>query len=163
MLGAQYAAAHGMRVIRLRPFNHAGPGQSDEYVLATLARQVAEAEVAGAGEALLRTGDTSAARDFTDVRDVVEAYVLAAGAEPGVYNVCSGVLDHGRRADRPAAGERHGAGAPRGGPRRGCARTTRGRSGARTSVSPRPPAGEPRITLAQTVRDTLDWWRGRLS
>ena len=43
LLGAQYAEAHGMRVVRMRPFNHAGPGQSDEYVLGSLARQVAEA------------------------------------------------------------------------------------------------------------------------
>ena len=41
-------------------------------------------------EALLRTGDVSTARDFTDVRDVVRAYALAAVAEPGAYNVCSG-------------------------------------------------------------------------
>ena len=49
-----------------------------------------QAEADGAAEALLRTGDVSSARDFTDVRDVVSAYVLAAGVEPGAYNVCSG-------------------------------------------------------------------------
>ena len=90
LLGALYADAHGMRVIRLRPFNHTGPGQSDEYVLGSLAHQVADAEAAGASEVVLRTGDVSSARDFTDVRDVVRAYVLAASVDPGAYNVCSG-------------------------------------------------------------------------
>ena len=90
LLGGQYADAHGLRIVRMRAFNHAGPGQSDDYVVGTLTRQVAEAELAGAPEALLRTGNPDAARDFTDVRDVVRAYVAAAGLEPGAYNVCSG-------------------------------------------------------------------------
>jgi GDP-4-dehydro-6-deoxy-D-mannose reductase len=90
LLGGQYADAHGLRVVRVRPFNHAGPGQSDEYVVGTLTRQVAEAEAAGAREAIVRTGNPDSARDFTDVRDVVRAYVAAAGLEPGAYNVCSG-------------------------------------------------------------------------
>ena len=47
LLGGQYADAFGLRVVRLRPFNHAGPGQSDDYVVGTLTRQVAEAEAAG--------------------------------------------------------------------------------------------------------------------
>jgi GDP-4-dehydro-6-deoxy-D-mannose reductase len=89
LLGAQYWDAHGLRVVRMRAFNHAGPGQSDEYVLGTLTRQVAEAEVAGRSEALLRTGNADSARDFTDVRDVVRAYVEAATLAPDAYNVCS--------------------------------------------------------------------------
>ncbi|MGI8749950.1 MAG: NAD-dependent epimerase/dehydratase family protein, partial [Thermoleophilaceae bacterium] len=90
LLGGQYQMAFDLSVVRLRPFNHAGPGQSDEYVVSSLCRQVAEAEVAGRSEALIQTGDVSARRDFTDVRDVVRAYVSAIEAEPGVYNVCSG-------------------------------------------------------------------------
>jgi GDP-4-dehydro-6-deoxy-D-mannose reductase len=90
LLGAQYADAHGLRVVRMRPFNHAGPGQSDEYVVGTLTCQVAEAEAAGAPEAVVRTGNPDSARDFTDVRDVVRAYVAGAELEPGAYNVCSG-------------------------------------------------------------------------
>jgi GDP-D-mannose dehydratase len=39
----QYAEAFEMQVARMRPFNHAGPGQADEYVLSSLAKQVAEA------------------------------------------------------------------------------------------------------------------------
>ena len=90
LLAAQYADAYGMHVIRLRPFNHAGPGQGDDYVIGTLTRQVAEAEAAGASECVVRTGNINSARDFTDVRDVTRAYVEAAGLEPGVWNVASG-------------------------------------------------------------------------
>jgi GDP-4-dehydro-6-deoxy-D-mannose reductase len=90
LLGGQYADAHDLRVVRVRAFNHAGPGQSDEYVVGTLTRQVAEAELAGASEVVLRTGNPDSARDFTDVRDVVRAYTAATEIEPGAYNVCSG-------------------------------------------------------------------------
>jgi GDP-4-dehydro-6-deoxy-D-mannose reductase len=90
LLGGQYAEAHGMSVVRMRPFNHAGPGQSDHYVLGSIARQVAEAEIAGAEECVLRTGNPDIARDFTDVRDVVRAYVEAAAVGSGAFNVCSG-------------------------------------------------------------------------
>jgi GDP-4-dehydro-6-deoxy-D-mannose reductase len=90
LLGGQYADAHGMRVVRTRPFNHAGPGQSEEYVVGTLTRQVAEAELAGRDEAVLKVGNLDAARDFTDVRDVVRAYAAAIGLPAGAYNVCSG-------------------------------------------------------------------------
>jgi GDP-4-dehydro-6-deoxy-D-mannose reductase len=90
LLGGQYADAHGLRVVRTRSFNHAGPGQSEEYVVGTLTRQVAEAELAGWEEVVLRVGNLEAARDFTDVRDVVRAYVALVGLPAGPYNVCSG-------------------------------------------------------------------------
>ena len=91
LLAGQYADAHGLRVVRTRAFNHAGPGQSDDYVVGTLTRQVAQAEAAGAEQAVVLTGNPDSSRDFTDVRDVVRAYVLAAEElEPGAYNVCSG-------------------------------------------------------------------------
>jgi GDP-4-dehydro-6-deoxy-D-mannose reductase len=90
LLGAQYADAHGLRVVRTRTFNHAGPGQSEEYVVGTLTRQVAEAELAGASEAVVRVGNVDAARDFTDVRDVMRAYAALVDLPAGAYNVCSG-------------------------------------------------------------------------
>ena len=90
LLAAQYADAQDLRVVRARAFNHAGPGQSDEYVVGTLTRQVAEAEARGDGEALLRTGNPDSKRDFTDVRDVVRAYAAAAQLESDAFNVCSG-------------------------------------------------------------------------
>ena len=88
LLAGQYADAHDLRVVRMRAFNQAGPGQSDVYVVSTIARQVAEA--AGAGEAVIRTGNPDSARDFTDVRDTVRAYVEGAALQAGAYNVCCG-------------------------------------------------------------------------
>jgi GDP-4-dehydro-6-deoxy-D-mannose reductase len=89
-LGLQAFLGHGLPVLRARPFNHVGPGQSDAFVVSALARRVADAERAGGGE--VRVGNLEAARDFTDVRDVVRAYrMLMTDGEPGaVYNVCSG-------------------------------------------------------------------------
>jgi GDP-4-dehydro-6-deoxy-D-mannose reductase len=90
-LAAFYADTYGVDCLRMRAFNHAGPGQSEEYVVSAFARQIAEAERDGAGELVLRTGDLRPRRDFTDVRDVVRAYRLALEEAPaGIYNVCSG-------------------------------------------------------------------------
>ena len=162
LLGAQYAEAHGLRVVRLRPFNHAGPGQTDEYVLSSLARQIAEAEAAAQDEALLRTGDVSSARDFTDVRDIVAGYVLATAAEPGEYNLCSGVCHSVAELIDALASEatvqvRHEVDPAKLRPNE--ARELRGSHERFTAAT----GWEPRIPLAQTVRDTLDWWRERLS
>lgn len=90
LLGAQYAASHGVHVVRMRPFNLAGPGQSDDYVVGALARQVAEAERAGHPELVLRVGNLDSRRDFTDVRDAARAYAGAMDIAPGAYNLCSG-------------------------------------------------------------------------
>ena len=90
MVGIQAHLGWGLPVIRARPFNHVGPGQSPEYVVPALAERVLEAQRTGGG--VLRTGNLSARRDFTDVRDVVRAYrLLVERGEPGqAYNVCSG-------------------------------------------------------------------------
>jgi GDP-4-dehydro-6-deoxy-D-mannose reductase len=83
--------ASGLEIVRLRPFNHSGPGQPDNFVLSSFARQVAQIE-RGQSEPVLRVGNLEAARDFLHVGDVVRAYELAAvEGEPGtVYNICSG-------------------------------------------------------------------------
>lgn len=91
LIAGFFADGHGLRVTRARAFNHAGPGQSDRYVVAAFARQLAQAEAAGLEEVELVTGDLRPRRDFTDVRDVVRAYWLLLERDlPGVYNVCSG-------------------------------------------------------------------------
>jgi GDP-4-dehydro-6-deoxy-D-mannose reductase len=89
-LGIQAHLGHGLPVIRARSFNHVGPAQSASFVVSDLARGIVAAERSGSG--LLRAGNLSARRDFTDVRDVVRAYrMLIEGGEAGeVYNVCSG-------------------------------------------------------------------------
>lgn len=91
MLGLQYFIAYGVPVVRVRPFNHTGPGQSPRFVVPAFASQIARIE-AGLQEPVLRVGNLEAARDFSDVRDIVRAYHLAVTqGEPGeVYNLASG-------------------------------------------------------------------------
>jgi GDP-4-dehydro-6-deoxy-D-mannose reductase len=86
------AAATPLDVVRARSFNHTGPGQSDTYVAASFARQLAEMEL-GRREPVLRVGNLASVRDFLDVDDVVEAYVrlLDPRVPRGAYNVASGV------------------------------------------------------------------------
>jgi len=88
MLGYQYYASHKLPVVRVRPFNHIGPGQSPAFVASAFAKQVAEAE-AGLREPVVRVGNLDARRDFSDVRDIVRGYYLAISkGEPGqVYNL----------------------------------------------------------------------------
>ena len=78
-------------IVIARAFNHTGPGQSPDYVCSDFARQIALIE-RGLQPALVEVGELSAERDFSDVRDVVQAYLrLWEEGEPGqVYNVCSG-------------------------------------------------------------------------
>lgn len=91
LLGLQFHRTNGLSVIVTRSFNHTGPGQRPPFVAPQLAAQIIEAERAGRPAKLL-VGDPHVRRDFTDVRDVVRAYVLLADrGEPGqIYNVCSG-------------------------------------------------------------------------
>ena len=91
MLGAVYAAGYGMHVMMTRSFNHAGPGQAPGFVVPDFCRQVAEIE-AGKREPVIRVGNLSARRDFTDVRDVVRAYglLMEHGEKGQTYNVGSG-------------------------------------------------------------------------
>lgn len=85
-------ALRGLRVIRLRLFNHTGPGQTEQYVLPRFAAQVARI-AEGLQEPVIHTGALDRWRDFLDVRDVVDAYIAAVQApEEGFQvNVCSGV------------------------------------------------------------------------
>jgi GDP-4-dehydro-6-deoxy-D-mannose reductase len=91
MLGYQYHVSHDIPFLRARAFNHFGPGQSDRFVAPAFAMQVARIE-AGLQEPVMRVGDLSAKRDFTDVRDVVRAYKLLIdrGEAGGAYNIASG-------------------------------------------------------------------------
>ena len=90
MIGAIYAKAYDMELMMVRAFNHIGPGQASLFVVSDFCRQVAEIEK-GLREPVIKVGNLAAKRDFTDVRDVVRAYVdLIQKGEPGeTYNVGS--------------------------------------------------------------------------
>jgi GDP-4-dehydro-6-deoxy-D-mannose reductase len=165
LLAGSHAETHGMRVVRTRAFNHAGPGQSDTYVVGKFARQIAEAEanLPPSGRAEISTGNLMARRDFCDVRDVVRAYWMALErGEPGVFNVCSGrstavsdiltglaahsSLDVECRIDPSRL-------------RNNEVMEIRGSHEKLTKAT----GWQPEIELADTLRDALDWWRERVT
>jgi GDP-4-dehydro-6-deoxy-D-mannose reductase len=85
----------GLKCIRLRPFNHTGPGQSEAFVVPAFAMQIARIE-AQLAPPVIRVGNLDAQRDFLDVRDVANAYALVMKnlerLESGtVLNIASGI------------------------------------------------------------------------
>jgi len=91
LLAYQYFRSYGLAAIRTRGFNHTGPRRGEVFVTSNFAKQIAEIE-AGLRKPVIRVGNLSAQRDFTDVRDTVRAYWLALEkGQPGeVYNLASG-------------------------------------------------------------------------
>ena len=86
-------AGDALEVVALRLFNHTGPGQDERFVVPGLAAQLARLGRGGAGE--IRVGNLEAQRDFTDVEDMIDAYMAVLAAPPvgagfAVYNVGSG-------------------------------------------------------------------------
>jgi GDP-4-dehydro-6-deoxy-D-mannose reductase len=86
------AAERGLDVVCIRAFNHTGPGQSDQFVVSSFARQVA-AIASGRAEPRLHVGNLDSVRDFLHVDDVVDAYLrlLDPMVPADVYNVAGGV------------------------------------------------------------------------
>jgi len=90
-LGYQYFCSYNMKIVRTRGFNHTGPRRGVTFVTSNFAKQIALIEK-GKQESVIYVGNLEAQRDWTDVRDMVRAYVLAVEkCEPGeVYNICVG-------------------------------------------------------------------------
>lgn len=88
----QWTVSEGIDVVVARAFNHVGPRQNERFVLSDAARQLALIRL-GRQPAVVRLGDCTVTRDFTDVRDVVAAYLalIARAHTARVYNVCSGI------------------------------------------------------------------------
>jgi GDP-4-dehydro-6-deoxy-D-mannose reductase len=85
----------GLKVVRMRPFNHIGVGQSDAFVVSAFATQVARIEV-GLVPAVIQVGNLDSERDFLDVRDIAKAYALAVLGTAHlphdvIFNIASGV------------------------------------------------------------------------
>lgn len=87
-------ASEGLKCLRLRPFNHTGPGQTPDFAIPAFASQIAQIK-AGLQDPVIKVGNLAAIRDFLDVRDVAEAYSelvavsdkLVSGA---IYNIATG-------------------------------------------------------------------------
>jgi GDP-4-dehydro-6-deoxy-D-mannose reductase len=91
LLSYQYTRNPGLDIVRVRLFNQIGPRQSADYAAANFARQIAAAE-AGKQAPVIETGDLSARRDITDVRDMVAAFplLLERGGKGEAYNAGRG-------------------------------------------------------------------------
>lgn len=159
MLARIYADAYDLDVMMVRAFNHIGPNQLPLFVVADFCKQVAEIE-AGNREPIIKVGNLSARRDFTDVRDVVRAYALLmeSGRAGETYNIGSGhaiaiedllrcILDNSsvdirvevdpeklRPVDVPIIE-------------------------ADTTKIYKETGWQPKIPLEQTIRETLEFWR----
>lgn len=162
MAGLQYSESYKLHIVRTRAFNHTGPGREEDFVESNFARQIAEIE-AGLRPPRVETGNLDVVRDYSDARDVVRAYLLALehGTPGEVYNVCSG---RGRRigeildtllsftdarveiVQELSRVRVHEPLALVGDPSR-----FHGATG-----------WEPRIPFEQTLREILEYWRGRV-
>lgn len=158
-LALQYFLAYKLPIIRVRPFNHIGPRQIPDFVVASFAKQIADIEK-GITEPVLHVGNLDSKRDFTDVRDMVKAYagIMQKGKVGDVYNIGSGVshkigdileillslsdknitISIDKKLLRP-----------------GDVSDIRCNTHKLESVI----SWKPKITLEQTLKDTLDYWR----
>lgn len=103
-LAHQAWLGHGLETIRVRAFNHLGPGQTTRFVAPAIAERIAINERNDTD--VVAVGNLTPRRDITDVRDVVRAYrMLVVSGRPGqAYNVCTGVdLSVGELAERLVA------------------------------------------------------------
>jgi GDP-4-dehydro-6-deoxy-D-mannose reductase len=159
LLSYQYSRHPGLDIVCVRPFNHIGPRQSPEFAVAHFAQQIAAIEK-GRQSPVLETGNLDSRRDWTDVRDMVQAYLLLMehGRQGEVYNASAGAVYSMRdildrllalspakieirtRRDLLRPADASGI--------RGDARKLRDTTGWR-----------PRYNLEQTLTDTLEYWR----
>jgi len=161
-LGLQYFFSHQLQIVRVRPSNHIGPRQNEQFVTSNFAKQIAEIE-AGKRDPVVHVGNLTAQRDFTDVRDMMRAYALALErGDPGdVYCIGSDrpvsiqhMLDVLLQASRAKI------------------RVEQDEARFRPSDTPvmyydtkkfRAKTGwAPTIPLEQSLRDILDYWRAKI-
>ena len=156
-----YHREHGLAVMRLRAFNQLGPGQDARFLLPSLCKQVADAEMAGDGVCHLKVGNVDTRRDFLDVRDVVAAYRLLVERGDPAQTYLAGrgrSLSIGDIIDMVVAAARI--------PVEVETDPSRIREGEQPDLYADPRAlaelgWAPRIPLERSIRDTLDYWRER--
>ncbi len=162
MAAFQFFWAHGLDVVRARPFNHTGPGQSPTFVCSEFARGVAAIE-AGQASPSLRVGNLDVERDFSDVRDIVRGYValFEKGKAGEAYNLGSGRAVSVRRVLEQLL-------------EKSSARTIVETDPAKVRPSEMPrlfgsiekvtadTGWKPEISLDRTLADLLEYWRSEL-
>ena len=89
LIGRYYAEAYGMQVMTTRMFTHTGPRRGDVFAESTFAKQIAMIE-AGQIAPVVKAGNLDSLRTFADVRDAVRAYHLLVTVNPipgAYYNI----------------------------------------------------------------------------
>jgi len=158
----RYAEQYGLDLVIVRPFNQAGPRQPRSYLISDWAAQVAEME-AGRREPVLRVGNLQTRRDYTDVRDAVQAYRMLLERAPSgsLYNLGSGRAVSGyeiaEMLKRLSRVQFEVATDP-----------SKFRDDAPILVADTGPVESeigwrPRIPIERTVADTLEFWRQHLA
>jgi GDP-4-dehydro-6-deoxy-D-mannose reductase len=162
LLEVSFRKSCGGGIITARSFNHTGPGQLPSFVLPSFAKQFAEIE-AGMRAPELAVGNIEVERDFTDVRDVILAYseLLRKGKPGQVYNVCSGtatllsdLIKHFQALCRTVVTIETDPTRVRGG--------DISRIVGDPSKIKKETGWNVRIPVTQTLRDLLDYWRGKI-
>lgn len=90
-LSRLYRESYDLQIMMTRSFNHIGPGQKEQFAIPSFVLQLVR--IARSGKSgTITTGNVELVRDFSDVRDIVDAYwrILKYGSIGSVYNVCSG-------------------------------------------------------------------------
>jgi len=158
---ANYYGFRGFEVVTARSFNHIGPGQAPGFITSDFAKQIAAAEKDP--QATIKVGNLEAERDYSDVRDIARAYVLLADkGKPGeIYNVCSGssvsakeILDQLLKlANRQINTE----------PNPELMRPSDNPKIYGDNSKLKQTTGwQPQISLAQTLKETLGYWRNQV-
>lgn len=156
--GQLYAKSYNMHVVVTRTFNHTGPGRGEQYAESAFAKQIVEIE--RGQRDILRHGNLGSIRNYTDVRDVVRAYTMAIDLPSGVYNICSNqnvtmkevldLLTGGSTHKIPAA------------PDKNLFRPADFSFGEPSAEKFKSLTGwEPEFGLEYTLKDILDYWRGK--
>lgn len=162
MMARIYHKAYGLKVVTARGFNVIGPGQSEKFVISDFCKQAVKIEKGDQGP-IIYTGNLNIERDFTDVRDVVEAcFFLATRGTPGrIYNVASGhayaigqvvdILENrlGRKLERKLEADRMRP-------------TDIPKLEADITEIQRDTGWLPKISLAQSINDMFNFWHDRL-
>jgi GDP-4-dehydro-6-deoxy-D-mannose reductase len=163
MLCGFYGNVEGLDVVVARPFPHTGPGQADDFVCSDWARQIVRIERRECGP-VVRVGNLDVRRDISDVRDVIEAYrsLMDRGRRGEVYNICSGktvglreILDFlvSEAAGKPGITIEVDPGKLR--------KTDLPLVAGSNRKIVSETGWAPRIPMARTLKDLLDFWRGR--
>jgi nucleoside-diphosphate-sugar epimerase len=73
-------------IVITRPFNYTGPGQSDQFLVPKIVEHFRRRAP------VIELGNLEVSRDFSDVEEVVAAYILLleSSARSEIVNVCSG-------------------------------------------------------------------------